>query len=58
MANHKFERSEMEKKYQSGEQRLNRNFSSLKELFNVIYIFVYSKIILIILKITNNISSG
>jgi hypothetical protein len=44
MANHKYERSEMEKKYQSGEQRLNRNFSSLKELFNVFYICVFLNI--------------
>ena len=35
MANQKLDRAEMEKKYQQGEGRLMRDFSSLKELFTV-----------------------
>ena len=36
MANHKHERSELEKKYQRGDQRMMRDFGSLKDLFTVL----------------------
>ncbi len=35
MANHKLERAELETKYQRGEQRMMRDFGSLKDLFTV-----------------------
>jgi hypothetical protein len=43
MSNHKLERAELEKKYQRGDQRMMRDFASLKDLFTVrrTALFVY-----------------
>ena len=35
MSNHKLERAELETKYERGEQRMMRDFGSLKDLFTV-----------------------